>query len=57
MNMRPLFTFFLLLCISICQAQTASVKGQLQEANGEAVVFANVFLMADPKRDLLFKQD
>ena len=42
--MKYLNTFLFLLLFSFTYSQTASIKGQLQDADGTAVVFANVAL-------------
>ncbi|MBR9921504.1 MAG: TonB-dependent receptor [Bacteroidetes bacterium] len=42
--MKSFLTLFLSLGCMLATAQTASVKGQLTDSNGEAVMFANVLL-------------
>lgn len=42
--MRPILTLLVSLCVLSLQAQTATLRGQLQSAGGEAVPFANIAL-------------
>ncbi|MEM9918317.1 MAG: TonB-dependent receptor [Bacteroidota bacterium] len=51
--MKYFFTPLLLLSLTIAQAQTATIKGQLQEADGEAVVFANIALYNSADKSLV----
>lgn len=51
--MKSLFTFVFSCCCLLLAAQTAEIKGQLQDPDGEAVIYANVALYSTADSSLV----